>query len=126
MDEVQEWFSINGGHALAGAIRRNLAKTSCRSVEAGNAHEPGLDSVSERTLAAWQAQQEGRTRGEGILYDCLEAPPGTDLADETSLRAGLEIAYKGAPWVDLDRIIGGELGIRTRRRTRRGATTSTR
>lgn len=106
MDEVQEWYAANGGHALANVIRRNLAKTGGRSVEAGNAHAPGRESVSERTLAAWQAQQEGRTRGGGILYDCVEAPPDTDLTDEKSLRAALEIVYEGSPWVDIDRIIG--------------------
>lgn len=106
MEEPQEWLAANGGHALAAVIRRNLAKTGGRSVEAGNAPAPGLDSVAERTLAAWQAQAEGRTRGEGILYDCVEAPPGTRLDDEKSLRAGLQVAYAGAPWVDIDRIIG--------------------
>lgn len=106
MDEVQEWYPANGGHALAAVIRRNLAKTGGRAIEAGNAHKPGFDSVSERTLAAWQAQQEGRTRGDGILYDCVEAPADTDLTDEKSLRAALEYVYDGSPWVDIDRLIG--------------------
>jgi hypothetical protein len=106
LDEVQEWQQANGGHALAYAIRRNLAKTGGRSLETGNAHEPGLDSVSERTLEAWQAQQEGRTRGDGILMDCTESPADTDMADYDSLKAGLAEAYKGADWIDLDRLIG--------------------
>lgn len=106
MDEVQEWTASNGGHALAETIRRNLAKTGGRSVEAGNAHVPGEDSVSERTLDAWRAQQEDRTRGGGVLYDALEAPAGTDLADEVALRAGLRVSYMDAPWVDLERIVG--------------------
>lgn len=106
LDEVQEWLAANGGHKLAQAIRRNLAKTGGRSLETGNAHEPGLDSLSERTFEAWQAQQEGRTRGEGILMDCTEAPADTDLADCDSLRAGLEVAYAGCSWVDIERLIG--------------------
>lgn len=106
MDEVQEWVAANGGHALAHAIRRNLAKTGGRSLETGNAHEPGLDSLSERTLDAWQAQQDGRARGDGILMDCTEAPADTDLSDYDSLKAGLEVAYAGCDWVDLDRLIG--------------------
>jgi hypothetical protein len=105
MDEVQEWVDMNGGHALARAIRRNLAKLDGRSIEAGNAHIPGEDTVSEKTLAAWQLQQEGRTRGGGILYDSVEAPPDTDMADEASLRAGLQVAYSDAPWVNMDRIV---------------------
>lgn len=106
MDEAQEWVPSNGGIALANVIRRNLAKTGGRSVEAGNAHAPGLESVSEKTYDAWQAQQEGRSRGGGILYDCVEAPPDVDLTDYGSLRKALEVVYDGSPWVDIDRIIG--------------------
>jgi hypothetical protein len=106
LEEPQEWFGSNGGKALAETIRRNLAKTGGRSVEAGNAHVPGAESVSESTWEAWQAQQEGRSKSTGILYDALEAPPDTDLADEASLRAGLAVAYTDAAWQDLDRIVG--------------------
>lgn len=106
MDEVQEWVPSNGGVALAETIRRNLAKTGGRSIEAGNAHSPGFGSVGERTFDAWQAQESGRTRGTGILYDSLEAPPDTNLADPVSLRKGLEVAYRDAWWVDLERIAG--------------------
>ena len=106
-DETHHWLSVNGGHKLAEVIRRNLAKSrdgAARMLELTNAHMPGLDSVAERTHEAWSAQQEGRTRGGGILLDTREAPADTDMADESSLRAGLTYAYGDSGWVDLDRI----------------------
>lgn len=104
-DEVQWWLGPNGGHELSQTIRRNLGKTGGRQLETCNAFVPGEDSVAERTYAAFVAQQEGRTRGRGVLYDAVEAPPDTDLADETSLRAGLRVAYQDATWQDMDRLV---------------------
>ncbi len=106
IDEAQEWVAANGGHALARTIRRNLAKTGGRSVEAGNAHAPGDDSVSEQTWDAWREQAAGKTKEGGILYDAVEAPVDTDIYDEESLRAGLREAYADAPWQDLERVVG--------------------
>lgn len=40
-----------------------------------------------------------------ILYDARIAPPDTDLADEASLRAGLEFVYEDAPWADIEAMI---------------------
>lgn len=107
-DETHHWLKVNGGHKLAEVIRRNLAKSrdgAARMLELTNAHEPGMDSVAERTHIAHEAQSEGRTRGRGILLDTREAPPDTDLADEQSLRAGLAYAYGDSTWVDIDRIV---------------------
>lgn len=105
MDEVQEWHESNGGHALARTLRRNLGKTGGRVVEAGNAHNPGSGSLSEETWDAFLSQREGRTVNQDILYDAVEAPADTDLADPVSLRAGLDVCYADAPWQDLDRIM---------------------
>ena len=108
LDETQHWVSNNGGHKLAQVIRRNLAKSrdgAARALETTNAHRPGDDSVAEQTHQAWLAQLEGRTRGAGILLDTREAPADTDLADEESLRAGLDVAYGDSEWVDRDRIV---------------------
>lgn len=105
MDEVQEWYASNGGHALAQVLRRNLGKMGGRTIEAGNAHVPGGGSLSEQTWEAFLAQSEGRTVTADILYDSIEAPATTDLADPDSLRAGLEICYADAPWQDLERIM---------------------
>lgn len=108
LDETHHWLGNNGGHKLAEVIRRNLAKSrdgAARALELTNAHQPGFDSVAERTHLAWMAQQEGRTRGAGILLDSREAPADTDLADEHSLRDGLTYAYGDSTWVDLDRFV---------------------
>ena len=106
-DETHHWLKANGGHKLAEVIRRNLAKSrdgAARMLELTNAHEPGQDSVAERTHDAWTAQQEGRTRGGGILIDTREAPAETDMSDQQSLMAGLAYAYGDSHWVDLERI----------------------
>lgn len=108
MDETHHWTSGNGGHKLADVIRRNLGKSrdgAARSVESTNAHEPGQDSVAERSYNAWQATQAGRTRREGLLYDAREAPPDVDLTDEAALLAALEAAYGDSAWVDLERLV---------------------
>ena len=108
MDETHHWTAANGGHKLAEVIRRNLGKSrdgAARSVETTNAHEPGMDSVGERSYEAWQAAQNGRTRSRGLLYDAREAPPAIDMADEPQLISGLQDAYGDSSWVDLERIV---------------------
>lgn len=108
LDETHHWVEANGGHKLAEVIRRNLGKSRdgmARSVETTNAHEMGGESVAERSYDAWLAQSTGRSKGQTILYDSREAPPGVDLADEPDLVAGLDIAYgDSSSWVDLERI----------------------
>ena len=105
-DETEHWRPNNGGPLLMEVIERNLAKSGSRMVETLNAWEPGADSVAEATWDAWEAQQQGRTRGEGaILYDA-RIPTNVDLTDELSLTAGLEFAYgdtaqEQGGWVDL-------------------------
>jgi hypothetical protein len=108
MDETHHWTKSNGGHGLAGVIKRNLAKSRdgmARAIETTNAHEPGQDSVAEKSYLAWRAIVEGRSVGSGILYDTREAPLDLDLADEEQLREGLRCAYGDSSWVDLDRIL---------------------
>ena len=106
LDEVEWWLASNGGHDLAHTIRRNLGKMGGRSLETCNAFVPGTDSVAEQTHNAYVAQIEGRTARRGLLYDSLEAPADTDPADPVSLRRGLARAYSGAPWVDIDWVMG--------------------
>ena len=104
-DETEWWTPGTGGPNLAGVIDRNLAKSSSRAIETANAWEPGADSVAETTFNAWQAQTEGRTRGESrILYDARIAPPDTDLSDPESLTKGLRFVYGDCDWVDLQTI----------------------
>lgn len=109
-DESHLWMEANGGHKLAQVLRRNAAKSrdgSSRILELTNAHEPGQDSVAERTHLAWLAQTEGRTRGGvDILLDTLEMPADVDWADPDDLRRGLIVAAGDSwAWLDLDRIV---------------------
>jgi len=111
LDQTESWTPTNGGRKLAATIRRNLGKVDGCSVETPNAFEPGMGSVAEQSFAAHQKQSEGRTRiATGMLFDHREAPPDTDPTDETSLRAGMAVAYGESAdvnggWVPLDRIL---------------------
>ncbi|MFD4442513.1 hypothetical protein ACFWPK_22360 [Nocardia sp. NPDC058519] len=111
MDQTESWTVSNGGRKLASTIRRNLAKVNGCSVETPNAPEPGVDSVAEKSMAAYRLQLEGRTKmPAGILVDHREAPADTDPSDEKSLRAGLAIAYGDSAdvnggWAPMDRIV---------------------
>lgn len=114
-DEPEHWRPANGGTDLAAVLDRNLAKSGSRALETANAWEPGAGSVAEDTFDAWVAQEEGRTKSEGlILYDAVVAPPDTDLTDEESLRAGVAHAYADAWWVDQQTIIDRILSLRTK------------
>lgn len=109
LNETQWWLSNNAGHEMAGVIAGNLAKSrdgSARSLAICNAHVPGEDSVAERDYEAAEAMRTGRTRAAGLLYDSVEAPADTDMADDGSLRAGLIVARGDSVWLDLDRIMG--------------------
>jgi len=111
LDQTESWTPSNGGTKLASTIRRNLGKVNGCSVETPNAFEPGMNSVAEKSFAAYGLQQEGRTRlDKGLLFDHREAPAETDPADEDSLRAGLAYAYGDSAdvhggWVNLDRLV---------------------
>jgi hypothetical protein len=105
MDETHHWTESNRGWDLADVIRRNLTKVDARSIETTNAHEPGEDSVAEKSYLAYLQQREGKTLDETILYDCREAPGDIDLGDPEQVREGLIAAYGDAHWVNLDRIL---------------------
>lgn len=111
LDQTESWDRSNGGHKLAATIRRNLGKMQGCSVETPNAPRPGMDTVAERSFAAYEKQAQGRLkRSTGMLVDHREAPPETDPADEESLRAGLRAAYGesldvNGGWVALDRLV---------------------
>jgi phage terminase large subunit-like protein len=105
-NETQHWLRNNEGHAMAEVIARNSTKArdgSSRVLAISNAHEPGENSDAEHDFEAWQAIEQGRTKATGFLYDSLEAPPDTNLADEDELRAGLLAARGDSEWLDVDR-----------------------
>lgn len=110
LDQTEGWIPSNGGRKLADVIRRNAGKIGGTTVETPNAYRPGMGSVSEMTAAYAEQIRAGKTRDNGLLYDHLEAPAETDMADRESLMAGLQVAYgdsaeSAGGWVDLDRII---------------------
>ena len=105
MNESQEWVKSNDGHAMAAAIRRNLAKSNdgaARSLELCNAHLPGEESVAELTYEAWR-----KANGDvsGLMYDSLQSPPVNDLHDLEAVRAGLLAARGDSHWLDVDRLV---------------------
>jgi hypothetical protein len=107
-DESHHWLTSNEGHAMAAVIARNAAKSrdgSSRVLAISNAHNPGEDSDAERDYDAYMAIASGRSRATGLLYDSLEAPPDTDLADDDSLRAGIEAARGDSHWLDAERLM---------------------
>ena len=105
-NETQHWLTGNEGHQMAAVIDRNAVKSrdgSSRALSLTNAHAPGEDSVAERD---WDAFSKlGQSKSQGWLYDSLEAPADTDLADEESLRAGIVAARGDSHWLDEDRTV---------------------
>ena len=107
MDEPHHWTKSNGGDALARVIRRNLGKVNGRAIETTNAHEPGQETVAEKSYLAHLAISEGRSKAKGLLYDSREAPALTaeQLADEAILTAALRAAYGDAVWAPIERLV---------------------
>ncbi len=125
---IQNWLATNDGHEMAEVVDGNLTKSrdgAARALSMCNAHVPGQDSVGEREWDAWQAIEQGRSRATDVLYDALEAPPDTELADEASLRRGLVAARGDSTWLDVDRHVAEIYDPRTRP-PRPGASSSTR
>jgi hypothetical protein len=114
-DETEHWTPASGGEELAGTLDRNLAKSGSRAIETANAWEPGAGTVAEATFDAWQAQEEGRTKGETrILYDARVAPADTDMADPASLQRALDFVYDDCFWVPKDVIKNRIWDLRTK------------
>ena len=80
-NETQNWNQSNQGHAMAGAIEGNAAKSeggAARMLDVCNAFRPDEDSVAERARQAWETA-ESNGIDIGVLYDSLEAPPDAPL-----------------------------------------------
>lgn len=104
--ETQNWNTANGGHAMAGAMEGNAAKSAtdspARILDIFNAWRPGEDSVAERAREAWESTQgEDATNHEyGILWDSLEAPPEAPLTKEAAPSV-LRSTRGDASWLDV-------------------------
>ncbi|MFJ3381922.1 terminase [Curtobacterium sp. NPDC090217] len=106
-NETQNWNSSNGGHAMAGAIEGNAAKSEvgspARMLDICNAYRPGEDSVGQRAREAYeQTVGENAQHVEfGVLYDSLEAPPEAPLTLDAA--PSVVKAVRGdAVWLDAE------------------------
>lgn len=93
-DQTEMWTKSNGGVDLYNTLKNNVTKRGGHLLESPNAYTPGVASVAENTMTAYQLVREGKTRLEGgLLVSHREAPPDTDMTDSASLLAGLAVAY---------------------------------
>lgn len=107
-NETHHWLTSNEGLEMSAVIARNVAKSrdgSSRVLAISNAHNPGENSDAEHDWDAYQKIAGGQSRATGFLYDSLEAPADTDLADRESLKAGILAARGDSTWLDVDRLI---------------------
>lgn len=118
LNESHHMTESNGGTRVAAMARRNVAKSpaqiQARLCEFTNAHRQGGASVAEASFEAWQHQQAKGYRGKrDILYDSIEAPPGTDILTEEGRLAGLRASYSDAEWNDIERLSDEMMDRRT-------------
>lgn len=118
LNETHHATDSSGGSKVAAMARRNVAKSpasiQARLVEYTNAHAQGMASVAEESFLAWQAQQMPKYSGrKDILYDSIEAPPGTDILSPEGRMEGIAAAYADAPWIDPPRISDEMMDRRT-------------
>jgi hypothetical protein len=118
LNESHHMTESSGGKRVAAMGRRNVGKSpatiQARLCEFTNAHRQGFGSVAEDSFQAFQLQQSKGYRGKrDLLYDSIEAPPGTDILTEEGRMAGARAAYSDAPWADLERICDEMMDSRT-------------
>lgn len=103
--ETQNWNESNDGHAMAGAMEGNAAKSGvdapARILDICNAFRPGEDSVGQRIREAYDATQgdDPEFADYGLLYDSLEAPPDAPLNAEAAPAVVRSIAGDSI-WLD--------------------------
>lgn len=112
-NETQNWKSGNGGHAMAGAIEGNAAKSedgAARMLDICNAYRPSEKSVAQATREAWDLTQgvDAQAREFGLMYDSLEAPPDAPLT-AVDAPAVLESIRGDAVWLSTKRIVASIL-----------------
>ena len=100
LDESHLMVRSNGGAKLARTLRRNAAKVGGRTFECANAHEPGLGSVVEATVADFADGEPG------ILFVATRPSrlPEPTMSDD-ELRVLIGEVYASAPWVNQARIL---------------------
>ena len=109
INETHHMTETSGGQKVAAMARRNVGKSpsviQARLVEFTNAHRQGGASVAEASHEAFLGQSAPGYHGKrDILYDSIEAPPGTDILSPAGRAAGVRAAYSDSPWSDQPRI----------------------
>jgi hypothetical protein len=94
-DQTESYYETNGRHELADTQRRNLAGTGGRWSATANAWDPSENS---------QAQIDCESRLPDVYVNYPDAPVGSWM-NMRDRRRIVKAAYKGAPWVDIDRIL---------------------
>ncbi len=94
LDEPHLMTRRNGGVKLADTLRRNIAGMGGRWSATGNAYDPSEQSVE---------QTDVENKVPDVYVDFPESPPGS-WANKRERRKVLKAAYRGSPWVDIDRI----------------------
>lgn len=97
-DETHSMLERNGGHKLADTQRRNVAGTGGRWSATTNAWDPSEKSQAQIDVEMVHA---GLVRD---IYVNYPTPPKGSWQDKRERRKILKHAYRGAPWVDLNRI----------------------
>lgn len=108
LEETGLWFPSRGGKKLAAVLRRNVGKTSGRSVEFTNPPAMGEQSVAEATMAAADKGEKG------LLLDWAQGEFVEDFKDPKnrakvlrSLRQAYDGGYgkrpRAVPWIELER-----------------------
>lgn len=90
-------------------VTRNLAKRAAAepwSFEPTTMYEPGRGSIAEKTHKFAEQIREGSAQAPRLLFDHREAPAGTNIDDDDSLRTGLLEAYgDAADYMDIEGIM---------------------
>lgn len=102
-EETQNWVPGERGPQLWDVIERGLAKTNSRGLQVTNAPAPGEGSVAEAVHEEYRKIVEGLIEPTGLLFDSFSVKV-EDIYDREQAMAGLEIIYKDAPWINLNRI----------------------
>lgn len=116
-NETQNWLSSNNGHAMAGAVDGNVAKSpkdrQARILDICNAYVDGRDSIAQRTREGWEKTQgpHATHAAFGLMYDSLEAPEAAPLTVE-EIPEVIEVVRGDSVWLDADRIMKAVLDPR--------------
>jgi hypothetical protein len=79
MNEMQHWYSSQGGPQLYDVLKNNVLKTRGHFLVITNAYQPGEDSMHERIRLEQEKVWRGLAQPSGWLYMSREAHPEAPL-----------------------------------------------